>query len=84
MITIFTRKELLITLDMMRQAKVREILSANGIEYSLKVTNLQDASIIGGRRVTVGTIGINLNYSYEYKFYVHRKDYERALYLVSY
>ena len=76
MITIFTRKELLITLDMMRQAKVREILSANGIEYSMKVTNLQNASI--------GTIGINLNYSYEYKFYVHRKDYERALYLVSY
>ena len=32
MITIFNRKELLITMDMNRQFNVRDILSAKGIE----------------------------------------------------
>ena len=82
MITIFTRKELLITLDMKHQANVRDILSANGIDYTVKVTNLQSASVIGSSRARVGTFGINQNYSYEYKIYVHKKDYEHALRLI--
>ena len=34
MITIFNRKELLVTFDMKRQGNVRDILSANGIDYN--------------------------------------------------
>ncbi|MBQ2888557.1 MAG: hypothetical protein IJE29_06550 [Firmicutes bacterium] len=79
MITIFNRKELLITMDMNYLSNVRDILSANGIEYTVKVTNLQSASAIDSNRARVGSFGINQNYSYEYKIYVHKKDYDNAL-----
>jgi len=82
MITIFNRKELFITMDMSRQSNVRDILSANGVEYTVKVTNLQSASGIGSSRGRVGNFGINQNYSYEYKIYVHKKDYDNALRLI--
>jgi c-di-GMP-binding flagellar brake protein YcgR len=82
MITIFTRKELLITMDVNRQSNIRGILAANGIKYTVKVTNLQSASVVGSSRARVGTFGINQNYSYEYKIYVHKKDYENALRLI--
>lgn len=82
MITIFNRKELFITMDMNRQSNVRDILSANGVEYTVKVTNLQSASVIDSSRGKVGNFGINQNYSYEYKIYVHKKDYDNALRLI--
>ena len=82
MITIFNRKELLITLDMKRQASVRDALSANGIKYTVKTTNLQSATVIGSSRGRVGSYGTNQNFCYEYKIYVHRKDYNKALSLI--
>ena len=82
MITIFTRKELLITLDMKRYSDVCDILSANSIDYTVKVTNRQSASVIGSSRDRVGSFGVNQNYAYEYKIYVHAKDYDNALRLI--
>lgn len=82
MITIFTRKELLVTTDLSRQADVRDILSANKIAYTVKVTNLQSASFFGSDRARFGSFGIDPKYSYEYKIYVHKKDYEYALHLI--
>lgn len=79
MITMFTRKELLVTSDMKRQGEVRELLSANGIAYKVKVTNRQNAAILGSSRARTGSIGMNSDLSYEYKIYVHKKDYENAL-----
>ncbi len=83
MITIFNRKELLVTLDMARQSEVRNILADNGIKYSLKVVNLQGAYVVGSRRSRVGSYGVNQKFSYEYKFYVHKRDYENALHLIG-
>ena len=40
MITIFNRKELLITYDMNKQSEVRTILQNHKIEYNVKVKNL--------------------------------------------
>lgn len=82
MITIFNRKELLMTVDMNRQANVRDVLSANGIACSVKVTNLQSASAVGSSRGRTGNFGINQTYAYEYKIYVHKKDYDAALRLI--
>ena len=82
MITIFTRRELLITFDMKRQSDVRDILSANGVKYAVKVTNRQNAAIIGSSRARVGSFGMNQNFAYEYKIYVHKKDYDNALRLI--
>lgn len=83
MITIFNRKELLVTLDMARQSEVRNILADNGIKYSVKVVNLQSASVVGSSRSRVGSYGVNQKFSYEYKIYVHKRDYENALHLIG-
>lgn len=81
MLTIFNRKELLITMDMKRQADVREILSKNGIHYTITTINLQSAGFASGR-AHAGSFGISPEHSYEYKIYVHKKDYDRAKYLI--
>ena len=83
MITIFNRKELLITFDIKYRSNICDILNANKIEYSVKTTNLQSAAIGGNGRERYGTFGVNSNYSYEYKIYVHKKDYEYALSLIG-
>lgn len=83
MITAFNRKELIITMEMKRQAEVRDILSQNGIDYTVKTTNLEAAPILGNRRAYTGNFGINPDYSYEYKIYVHKKDYEKAVSLIK-
>ena len=82
MITIFTRKELLVTMDVGRQGNVCQILTANGIQYTVKVTNLQSSTVVGSSRARTGSFGINQNYSYEYKIFVHKNDYENALQLI--
>ena len=82
MITILNRKELIVTMEMNRQAQVRDILSQNGIDYTVKTTNLQAAPMVGNSRGRVGSFGVNQNYSYEYKIYVHKKDLEKAAYLI--
>ena len=83
MITVFNRKELIITMETNRQAKVRDILSQNGIDYTVKTTNPETAPILGYRRARTGSFGINPDYSYEYKIYVHKKDYEKAAALIK-
>ena len=82
MITIFNRKELIITMEMKRQSEVRDILSQHGIDYTVKTTNLQAAAVVGSQRGRTGNFGINQDYSYEYKIYVHKKDFERAVSLI--
>ena len=83
MITIFNRKELIITMEMKRQADVRDILSQNGIDYIVKITNLDRATKFGGPRARTGSYGVNRDFCYEYKIFVHRDDFEKAKYLIQ-
>ena len=82
MITIFTRKELLVTFDGKHQSDVRDVLSANGIQSTVKVTNRQNAAIAGSSRARTGSFGVNADLSCEYKIYVHKKDYDNAMRLI--
>ncbi len=83
MITIFNGAELIITYDMKQQAEIRNILSANNIEYIVKVKNMQSSNWgRSGMRTRTGTLGTNANFSYEYKIYVKKKDLEQAQYLI--
>ena len=50
MVTIFNRKELIVTTEMDRQSEVRNILSQNGIDYTVKITNLEAAPMIGNQK----------------------------------
>lgn len=81
MLTLFNRKELHITYDMNDRVRVCGILSDNGIDYRLKTTNTT-APAMGGRRGG-STLGVNMDYAYEYKIYVHKDDYDRALHLIG-
>lgn len=83
MITIFNRKELLITMDMGVQMNVRDILSANKIDYVIKTKNLYGSSFAGNRRSYVGSLGVNSDYMYEYKIYVRKCDFDKAKYLTN-
>lgn len=74
MITIFNRRELIVTMDMKRQSDIRNILADNHIDYVVKTTNLQSASA----RSHTGRFGINQDCSYEYKIFVHKNDYGKA------
>ncbi len=83
MITVFNRKELLITYDMTKQNEVRTILRDHKIKYDVIVKNLLSPSPMhAGSRAHAGSLGMDLTKSYEYKIYVRKADYERALKLI--
>lgn len=82
MLTILNRRELIITYDMNKQSDVRNILAQNNIDYVIKTRNVQGSSAFGSHRGKYGSVGINQDYSYEYKIYVHKKDYEKAVWLI--
>ncbi len=80
---VFTRKELISTFSMTEQAKIREILSANNIEYTMKTVNRKSPSpMAAGSRATTGTLGENLQAELEYIFYVRKEQYENAKSLI--
>ena len=81
MITLFNRRELYMTYDMNDRVRVCDLLCANGIDYRLKTTNTTAPAM--GRRRGGSTFGVNMDYAYEYKIYVHKKDYEKAFHLIS-
>ena len=80
---IFTRKELTSTFSMAEQARIREILSANNIEYTVKTVNRKSPSpISAGSRAAAGTLGENLQAELEYIFYVDKEQYEKVKHLI--
>ena len=83
MITIFNRREVAITYSMDGQARIRELLSANGIDYRYKVMDRTSPSVLTSNRARTGTFGYNMNYTNEYIFYVHKKDYQAAKALID-
>lgn len=82
MITIFNRRELCITMNTQERYRICSILSNNNIRYNLKTTNLLSSSPFSTGHNTTGTFGVNLDCIYEYKIYVHKKDIEKAEYLI--
>ena len=83
MLMIFNRKELIVTMDIHRQAQIRNVLAQNGINYTVKTKNLQNSGVLDSQRGHTGNMGIDQSYSYEYKIYVHKKDYEAARELIK-
>lgn len=82
MITIFNRKEVLVTLDNRLYTEAIEALYDNKIKCTSKITNLLGDNFSRspyGR----GNAGINYDHSYEYKVYVHKKDYDLARFVIG-
>ena len=68
MITVFNRKEILITRDLTMLKKCTDDLEAKGIDYKV-VTNS-----LGNPERYQGIPGVKAENSYEYKVYVNKKD----------
>ena len=84
MIHIFNRKEVSTVFSMKEQARIREILSKNKIDYRIRTLNRTSSSpFSSGSRSRTGSFGQNMDVVYEYTFYVNKKDYERAKSLIS-
>ena len=86
MVTIFNRKELIVTNDPMGLARVKLLLDEANIEYSV---NTKANRGVRGRSLEVSTYkGVNLPYSgkeinHTYYLYVRKKDYTRAEEIIS-
>ena len=78
MITIFNRREVYVGFSMEKFAQIRDVLSANHLNYTYKVIN---SSGYDSRKY--GGLGQNYQYTYEYYLYVHKDDYEEACYLIN-
>lgn len=81
MITIFNRKELAITYSTNEQARIRDILTAEGIDYIIdtKGTVMRN---MGARGPAIQQFGENITAGTEYRIYVLKKDYDKASHLI--
>ena len=77
MITVFNRKELLVTTNMEEFARVMDILDQNRIEYDIKVNDSTDRNWGHSSQ-----LGINRNLACLYYVYVRKRDYDHASYLI--
>jgi len=78
MITIFNRKELFITYSLEKQWQIRNLLSAQKIEYLISTMgNFWQTDSRG--------VGYNIpvRAQTEYKIYVKKKDYDKAVYILD-
>ena len=76
MITVFNRKEVCTTYSMQEQSEIRSLLAQQGIKYSVKTINRKSPSPMAG------SFGEDLSKMYEYIFYVHKDDLEKAKHIV--
>lgn len=76
MITIFNRKEIFVTYSMGKQIEVCDRLRAAKIPYTVGTSGnrMREAAHRSG-----GVIGGNINAMVEYKIYVKKEDYEKAV-----
>ena len=83
MITVFNRREVSVTFDASKLARVREVLTENGIDYKIKCVRRETPVFGTGSRTRSGSFGINVNYGSEFYVYVKKEDFSRAKGLIS-
>lgn len=83
MIALWNRREIYNGFSIQEFNRLKDILIANGIDYTFKTVNRSASSNFDVSRASIGTLGENLNLSYEYHLYVHKNDYEDALFKIN-
>ena len=84
MLTVFNRKSLWIGFDADRFQEIRSRLDAAGIVYRYRVhSRLGGTGSRGGSmRGSYGSFGMRSEAMYQYEIFVHRRDLERARYVM--
>lgn len=84
MITIFNRRDVYKGYDLKTYSNIRTVLSDNHIPYETNVKNrMGQWAGPGTLRGRTGSFGQSSDMMYEYKIYVHKSDYEQAMYLIQ-
>ncbi len=84
MFTFFNSESLWIGTDMKRFNQIRDMLDNNAIKYKYKVKNhLGQWNGRGTTRGTAGSFGNPTDQMYQYEILVHKKEYEKAKYLIN-
>lgn len=78
MITIFNRREVCVTFDVHKLARIREVFAQNAIDYKIKCFSRDSQNFGGGSRGRRGSLGIHVEYGQEYVIYVKKGDFDRA------
>ncbi len=82
MVTVWNRKELCLTYSMEEQAKVRELLSANGVDYTVTTAGTHMRNV-GLRGIGAGRTWENTDWNIEYRIFVKKSDFARAAALLQ-
>ena len=81
LIHLFNRKELLLSYDLRQVSEIREILRANRIDYYVKASYPRSPFSTPAGRTRAPYFG-PVRQQERYTVYVHKADYDRALYLL--
>ena len=81
MITVFSRRELLMTYDLRQVNDLRELLRANRIDHSVKVAYPGTSFITSESRARTASFGPNRRQE-RYIVYVRKADWEYAIHLL--
>ena len=82
MLHIFNRKELLLTNDLREVNRVREILLANRLDYSVKASYPRSTHAIGMDRNRMDSFG-TARQQERFTVYVRKSDYDYAMYQIG-
>ena len=83
MITFLNRKEVCNTHALKKHADIRYLLQAARADSRTRTISRTDTvDVRAGTRAYTGTIGRDQMQDYEYHIYVHKDDYEEAMYLI--
>lgn len=75
MIAFWNRREVFMGFDLGQLARVRNVLSAAGVDYVYRSVG---RNMMGARRARVGSLGEGMTFSAMYYVYVHKDDVDRA------
>ena len=81
MVTIFNRRELLMSYDLRQVNDLRELLRANRIDHSVKVAYPRTSFVASESRARTASFGPNRGQE-RYIVYVRKADWEYAIHLL--
>lgn len=81
MILWWHRREIYMGPSLRLFSEMREVLTANGIQYEYRLVNHNGAGVFASNRARFGTFGENIEYATLYYLYVHKRDYDKTCFL---
>ena len=64
-------------------SELRNSLAVAGIKYDYRLIDRNKSGIYGQNGRTFGTMGLDPKFTIQYYLYVHKKDYDHAMFLTS-